>query len=291
MNTAYLNGQYIPLSQAKVSVLDRGFMFSDGVYDIIPCYQGKLFRREEHLQRLQRNLDALKINSEKSFGEWIEIIERLIEKNGVGNYHIYIQVTRGADSIRSNSYPPDLPATLFVMCQPMSVDLQELDAVTGMHVIVLEDTRWERCDIKSIGLLPNVLLTREAREAGADEAILVREKQLTEGASSNVFVVNSNEIVTPPLSHRLLGGITRKLVIELCQQAEMNIQERTVMIDELYEAGEVWMTSSTMGILPVTKIGKSVVNNGHPGPKWRKLAARYIEYRATLQGTTFPEGQ
>jgi len=264
-------------------------MFSDGIYDIIPCYQGKLFRCEEHLQRLQRNLDALKINSKMSSEEWIGVIELLIEKNGIGNYHIYIQVTRGAGSSRSHNYPPDLPATLFAMCQPMSVDLQELDTVTGMHAIVLEDIRWQRCDIKSIGLLPNVLLTHEAREAGADEAILVREKQLTEGTSSNIFVVNNNEIVTPPLSRHLLGGITRRLVIELCLQAEMNIRERTVMIDELYQAGEIWMTSSTMGVLPVTKIDGAIVGDGHPGPKWRKLAARYIEYRATLQGTTLPE--
>lgn len=275
----YLNGDFLPLADAKVSVLDRGFLFGDGVYEVIPVYGGQCFRLQEHLRRLDQSLASIRMVSPLSDTEWEQIFNHLI--NGADDQYIYLQVTRGAASKRDHAIPAGIAPTVFAMCSliaPIPVE--------GIKAVTVPDVRWHRCDIKAITLLANVLLRQEAVEHGAAEAILVRDGVVTEGAASNVFIVKDGVIITPPKGPEILPGITRDLVVELARKNEIPIAERSFSIGELVTAEEIWMTSSTREILPVVELDEKPVSNGKPGPVWQKMIAIYQEYKEVLRTGT-----
>jgi D-alanine transaminase len=277
----YLNGKYLPLNEAKVSVLDRGFIFGDGVYEVIPSYGSKALRFEHHMQRLQNSLDAIRIKNPLSNTQWQEIIEKLIAATDSQDQYIYLHITRGVAS-RDHRFPDKTEPTVFVMCNVLhAVDAELLK--TGVTAVTLDDIRWQYCNIKAIALLPNILLRQQAVDKGAAEAILIRDGNVTEGAASNTFIVNKGVIKTPPKDQKLLPGITRDLVVELAKSNNMPIEETIISEKEFLEADEIWLTSSTKEILPVTKINDQQVAGGKPGPVWHEMNQKYQEYKETLR--------
>ncbi len=218
-DTVYLNGEFLPLSEAKISVLDRGFIFGDGVYEVIPCYGRLPFRLTEHLTRLQHSLDAIKLTNPLSPAGWKKLFLQLVERCDAEDQSLYLQITRGTAS-RDHGFPANTPPTIFAMSNPLKAPAPTL-LERGASAITLDDIRWRYCHIKAISLLPNVLLRQQALEASADEAILLRDGEATEGAASNLFIVKDGTLVTPPKDNRLLPGITRDLVVELAQAAHI----------------------------------------------------------------------
>ena len=277
----YLNGEYLPLNGAKVSVLDRGFIFGDGVYEVIPAYAGKALRFEHHMQRLNDSLNAVRIKNPLSNKQWHDIIEKLIIETGPEDQSIYLHITRGV-AIRDHRFPNDSAPTVFVMSNILHpVDTQLLD--NGISAITLDDIRWQYCNIKAIALLPNILLRQQAVDEDAMEAILIRDGDVTEGAASNVFIVSKGVIKTPPKGSRLLPGITRDLVVELAHTHNMPIEEVAISEEEFLAANEIWLTSSTKEILPVTNINAQPVNSGLPGAVWQDMYQKYQDYKKTLR--------
>ncbi len=279
----FLNGNYIPLKDAKVSVLDRGFIFADGIYEVIPAFAGKPFRLEQHLKRLHDNLTAIKINNPYSNKQWQVIFTNLISKNNYPDTDcsVYLQVTRGVAK-RDHVFPDDSTATIFAMINPLLPANPDILA-RGLSVIIREDIRWQYCNIKSISLLGNIILKQEAAENNADEAILVRNGNVTEGAASNVFIVKNNVIKTPPKDKKLLPGITRDLIVEIANQQGLNCIEENITEDELLTADEVWLTSSTKEVAPVCFIEKKPVATGTPGQHWAKMYQLFQEYKDSLK--------
>ena len=273
MNTVYINGEFCPEDQACVPVLDRGFIFGDGVYEVIPAYNGKLFRLQQHLKRLQSNLDAIRIQNPLSFGQWEDILCELIDRNrrnsDSNHYSVYLQVTRGVAK-RDHALPDNIKPTIVAMANPLQPPSRE-DLITGVKAVTAEDFRWKNCQIKSTSLLANVLLRQMAIDKGAMESILIRDEFATEGAASNIFIVESGHIITPPKSQYLLPGITRDLVLELAADNDIPHEESSISRKRLQEADEIWMTSSTKEILPVTQLDNRPVGKGVPGPIWEKM--------------------
>ena len=283
MDIVYLNGTFIPKESASVSVMDRGFLFADGVYEVIPVYCGKMFRLGEHLDRLQRSLDAIRLNSPFKKNQWDNILQQLVEKNGGGNQAIYLQVTRGIEGIRDHRFPEEIKPTVFAMSSPITKPSgDDLEKVQGIKTITTKDIRWDRCDIKSISLLPNILLRQQALDAGAQEALLIKNGNLTEGAASNCFIVKNGTILTPPKNELILGGITRDLIIELARENNIECKEVPVSEKSLNTADEIWISSSTKEIVPVVELNNKIVGEGKPGPLWRKMAQLYIQYKMRL---------
>lgn len=274
---AYLNGQWLPLSQAKVSVLDRGFLFADGVYEVLASYGGKLLGETEHLARLERSLAELKIRNPHSRAEWQAIFARLVREYGGGDLVVYLQITRGAAAGRSHAFPADLTPTVVAYCSPLPSPSAEARA-NGVAAITMPDIRWGRCDIKSIALLANVLGTQRAKEAGANEAILHRDGRVTEGSSSNVFIVKQGQVFTTPDSAEILSGITRNLLTGL-QGAGVTVITRHFTLDELRAADEIWITSSTREVLAVTTLDGQPVGKGKPGALYAKAYALFQELK------------
>ncbi|MCK4866063.1 MAG: D-amino acid aminotransferase [Gammaproteobacteria bacterium] len=277
----YLNGEYLPLDEAKISVLDRGFIFGDGVYEVIPAYGAKALRFEHHMQRLQDSLDAVRISNPLSNSQWHEIINKLITETGSQDQYIYLHITRGV-APRDHRFPDDVKPTVFVMNNLLhSVDAKLLK--NGIAAVTLDDIRWQYCNIKAIALLPNILLRQQAVDKGAMEAILIRDGNMTEGAASNVFIVSKGLIKTPAKSKMLLPGITRDLIVELAKSHNMPIEETSISEKEFLAADEIWLTSSTKEILPVTKINEQQVGNGKPGEVWQDMYQKYQDYKETLR--------
>jgi len=280
MATIYINGEYLPADQPCISPLDRGFVFGDGIYEVIPVYNGHLFRLEEHLDRLDNSLASVSIQTSLSHQDWHELLTDLVKRNGSGNQSVYLQITRGV-AARDHAFPNDIRPTIFAMSNP----LKPVAAVIheqGVSAITLEDIRWKYCHIKTIALLPNVMLRQQALEAGAVEAILVRDNEVTEGAASNLFIVRDGTIITPPKGPVLLPGITRDLVLELAQQAGIPWRETSISPEQLKTADEIWLTSSTKEILPVTQLDKQPVGSeptDKPGPLWQRMIAIYQDYK------------
>jgi D-alanine transaminase len=272
----YLNGEILPIDQAKVPVLDRGFLFGDGVYEVIPVYGGRPLRLDEHLRRLERSLAAILIESPLSDEAWTHIIEQLID--GPEDQQIYIQVTRGAQSKRDHAIPATVVPTVFAMASRIAPIPSG-----GIKAVTVTDIRWDRCDIKAITLLPNVLLRQEAITRGAAEAIIIRDGLALEGAASNLFAVVDGIIVTPPKGDTILPGITRDLVLEIAAANGFKTEERTIPLPELKGAAEVWLTSSTREILSVTELDGQPVNDGQPGPVWRSVLEAYQAYKRDLR--------
>lgn len=278
----YLNGEYLPLNEAKVSVLDRGFIFGDGVYEVIPAYGAKTLRFEHHMQRLQNSLDAIRISNPLSNEQWQEIIDKLVAETGPQDQSIYLHITRGVAS-RDHQFPDDAQPTVFVMSNILHpVDAKLLEK--GISAVTLDDIRWQYCNIKAIALLPNILLRQQAVDKDAKEAILIRNGNMTEGAASNVFIVTNGTIKTPPKDNQLLPGITRDLVVELAHSHNIPIEETMISENEFLSADEIWLTSSTKEILPVTQINEQQVGNGKPGTVWKDMFQKYQEFKETLRG-------
>ncbi len=279
----FLNGEFLPESKARVSVLDRGFIFGDGIYEVIPVYGGKLFRFNEHMTRLQNSLSDIRIINPLSTTDWKKTLNELIHLNGGGDQSLYLQITRGKAK-RDHALPENPTPTVFAMCN----ELKPLAAETineGIAAITLDDIRWLRCHIKATSLLPNVLLRQEALDQDAAEAILIRDGQATEGAASNLFAVIDGVITTPPKGSTLLPGITRDLVLELAKNNSLPSQEKAISHAELQKADEIWLTSSTKEILSVTQLDGKLVANGKPGPLYQQLLALYQDYKQTLRNS------
>jgi D-alanine transaminase len=282
MDLVYLNGDYVAAASACIPVLDRGFMFGDGVYEVMPVYSGKIFRVEEHLQRLQRSLEAVDMHCPQCEQDLPSICSHLIENNiQQHDGFIYLQITRGVMQLRDQAYSRDMQPTVLVMCQAFDYPSQSRDT-QGIRAITLEDNRWLDCHIKSINLLPNVLLRQQAIDAGAAEAILIRDDLAIEGTASNLFVVKDEVIYTPPKSRFMLGGVTREVVIELCNEHRLLVREMPVTEDELHDADEIWMTSSTREIMPVTTLNQHKVGKGVPGPMWLQVIELYQEFKNSI---------
>lgn len=279
--TVYLNGEYLPLNDAKVSVLDRGFIFGDGVYEVIPAYGGKALRFEHHMQRLNDSLNAVRIKNPLSNTQWQEIIDKLIAETGTQDQSIYLHITRGV-ALRDHRFPDDSTPTVFVMSNILHA-VEENLLEQGIAAVTLDDIRWQYCNIKAIALLPNILLRQQAVDQDATEAILIRDGNMTEGAASNVFIVNNGVIKTPPKDKNLLPGITRDLVVEIAQTHNMPIEETAISEKEFLSADEIWLTSSTKEILPVTRINNQQVGNGKPGAIWQDMYQKYQDYKETLR--------
>ncbi len=274
MSIGYLNGVFSPLEDMRVSVLDRGFLFGDGVYEVIPVYGGQLFRLEDHLARLAGSLSAIRVANPCAPTEWERVLTGLVERNGGADQAIYLQVTRGA-AARDHAFPAGVAATVFAMSMPLRASSQ----AQPERAITRTDNRWARCDIKAITLLPNVLLRQEAIDGGARETIMLRDGFLTEGAASNVFVVRRGRIATPPKGPRLLPGITREVVLELASGADLPCMEAPIPEPQLRDADEVWITSSTMQVVPVVELDGRPVGRGRPGPMWETVQALFEDYK------------
>lgn len=272
----YLNGEYLPLGEAKVPVLDRGFLFGDGVYEVIPVYGGKAFRLDEHLRRLEQSLAGIGMSNPLSDAAWGAIFDRLIA--GAEDQQIYLQITRGVASKRDHAIPAGIAPTVFVMCAPIAPI-----PLAGIKAITVTDIRWDRCNIKAITLLANVLLRQEAVEKGSSEAILVRDGCVLEGAASNILIVKDGVIITPPKGDTILPGITRDLVLELAREQGIPTEERHISLGELRGADEIWMTSSTREILAVIELDGGPVSGGVPGPLWKTLQTAYQDYKQALR--------
>lgn len=277
----YLNGQYLPIEDAKISVLDRGFTFGDGVYEVIPVYEGHIFRMREHLERLNNSLDEVYIDRPYALEQWQEILRELIEKNSAKNtgndLSLYMQVTRGI-SERDHAIDIATKQTVFAMCRPLPGN----DRSAGISAIVEEDIRWKYCHIKAITLLPSVMLRHKARDAGATEAILVKDGYITEGAASNVFIVKNGIVKTPPKDGSLLPGITRDLVVELLTESGIPCEEVAIKEIELKQADEIWITSSTWEIVPVISLDNNPVGTGRPGEVWQQASEIYQAFKTDM---------
>lgn len=276
----YLNGQFLPQEQAFVPVMDRGFVFSDGIYEVIPVYGGRLFRLDEHLKRLNDSLVGIRLANPMDNHQWRTLLNTLVEKNGGGEQSIYLQVTRGV-APRDHAFPANTPATVLATSAPLKPVAPELLA-SGAAAITLEDIRWKHCHIKAIALLPNVLLRQAALDAGAQEAILIRDGRVTEGAASNIFMIKDGVIKTPPKGPFLLPGITRDLILELAAANGVPHQECDFSRDELLQADEAWLSSSTRELLPITIIDNQPIGGGRPGPLWRQMNQHYQAYKQAL---------
>jgi D-alanine transaminase len=282
MTTAYLNGTFLPLEDASVPVMDRGFLFGDGVYEVIPVYAGRLFRLAHHLQRLRNSLQAVHIDNPLADSDWETMLTELVNRNAIPDQAVYLQVTRGVAAKRDHAFPADTQPTLFAMSTPMTASA-DIDSIAGATAITLPDVRWKLCNIKAITLLPNVMLRQQAVDAGAVEAILIKDGYAIEGAASNVFIVKNDLLITPPNGPALLPGITRDLIIELAANHAMPFREADITEAELFAADEIWLSSSTREISPVTLLDDTVISAGKPGPLWKRMITLYQEYKAALR--------
>ncbi len=280
MSIVYLNGAFLPEEQAFVSVFDRGFMLGDGVYEVIPVYGGRLFRLAEHLQRLDHSFAGIRLANPLSHAAWQALLTELVERNGGGNQSVYLQVTRGVAK-REFAFPKNVRPTVFAMATPIP-EVPTEHAEAGFEAITVEDIRWRYCNIKAITLLPNVLMHQQAIDQGTLEAILIRDGEVTEGAASNVFIVHDGEIATPPKGPYLLPGVTRDLVLELADRNGLPWREQVISEASLHRAQEIWLTSSTREVVPVTRLNGEPVGDGRPGPVWRRVSALYRAYKEAL---------
>lgn len=276
IDRVYLNGNYVNADDAQVSAFDRGFIFGDGVYEVIPVFGGRPFRLEAHLQRLDNNLGQLGIKLDMSHQQWADILGQL-SGNSTEDQSVYIQVTRGP-AARDHVFPDSSKPTVFAYTQTLKYpDTATLNH--GVNAVTAEDIRWTRCDIKAIALLASVLLRQEAKQQGAVEAILLRDNMLTEGAASNIFIVKNGVVATTGKGRFILPGITRDLVVELAQANYIPMEQRDISEAELRNADEIWMTSSTKEIMPITTLDGNAVANGKPGVMHARMLDVYRQYK------------
>ena len=280
LTTVYLNGQFLPLEEARIPVMDRGFLFGDGVYEVIPVYSRRPFRLHEHLGRLQASLDAIRLANPHAQGEWEDLIGRIVATAQSDDQGLYLQITRGPGP-RDHAFPKTVRPIVFIMPLPLTPPAPEL-VESGVAAITALDNRWLRCDIKATSLLPNVLLRQRSVDAGCAETLLLRDGFLSEGAASNIFVVVEGLLLAPPKSNLMLPGITYDVVLELARKHGIAHALRPIAEAELRAAGEVWLTSSTKEVLAVTTLDGQPVGDGRPGPLFRRMHAAYQDYKHTV---------
>jgi len=275
--TVYLNGDFIPLAEARIPVLDRGFIFGDGVYEYIPVYSRKPFRLREHLGRLQASLDSIRLANPFDEAAWAQRIHTLIAAQDFDDQALYIQITRGV-APRDAAFPANTPPTVFMMASTLVPPPATLKAA-GVGAITAVDNRWLRCDIKSVSLLANVLLRQQSVDANCVETILLRDGYLTEGSASNIFVVRAGVVMAPPKSNLMLSGITYDLVLELAAQHDLPHEVRPISEAEVRSADELWMTSSSKEVLPIVRLDGKAVGDGKPGPMAQCMDVLYQQYK------------
>lgn len=275
----YLDGEFMPMDEARVSPMDRGFLFGDGVYEVIPVYQRQVFEWPAHLARLKYSLNATSITNPLSDQAWLEMIEQLIKRHEWQDQFIYLQVSRGVQIPRDHLPAADLTPTVYAYTNPLKPVADHI-IQNGIKVISLEDIRWLRCDIKALTLLPNVMAKLQAQAAGVDDVILIRaDGTVSEGSASNLFMVKDQTLITPPNSNKILPGITRLVIEKLAQRHHIDLIERDIQQDELKSADELWLTSSTKEALPITQLNGKAVGTGQPGSVWQTLRQHYQAYK------------
>lgn len=280
-STVYLNGEKLPLSQAKISVLDRGFIFGDGVYEVVPGYNRKPFRLKEHLARLMRSLNKIEIHTGKDEAFWEELVRSLMQEAPWDDNYVYIQVTRGVAK-RDHAFPnPEVSPTIFAMSSPFK-RLTEQERTVGVKALSFEDKRWLHCDIKSVSLLGNVLAKQYAVSHGVQDVVQFRDGLLTEGASSNIWVVKNGTLIAPKRDNRILEGIRYALLAELAQKVGVPFEERDVRREEVEQADELLLTAATREVVAITSYDNQPVGDGTPGPVFKKLRQAYDEVLAAL---------
>ena len=273
----YLNGTFMPIEEARIPVLDRGFIFGDGVYEVIPVYSRRPFRLPEHLLRLQHSLDGIRLRNPHTDSEWSGLLEQIVARNVSDDQYLYLHVTRGV-ARRDHAFPKGVSPTVFIMSNPLLPPPAEL-LTTGAAAITAEDNRWLRCDIKGISLLPNVLLRQMAIDVGAMETLLLRSGFMTEGSASNIFVVKKDLLLAPPKNHLMLPGITYDVVLELAKEHGIAHEVRAIAEHEVRTADELLLTSSTKEIMPITRLDGRRVGDGTPGTMFSRLYRLYQEYK------------
>lgn len=282
MSIVYLNGEYLPMNEARISPMDRGFLFGDGIYEVIPSYGGKLVGFGPHMDRMQDGLDALEIRLQLQQDEWRDIALNLIERNGGGNLGIYFHVSRGADTIRNHAYPNGVEPTRYAFAFEIPpAPVADKDAATCYKVSTTEDLRWKRCNIKSTALLGNVMHYQQGYASGNSETILYNARgELTEAAACNVYVVKDGVVATPDLDHQKLPGITRLILLDVLRKdGSIPVEERVVTLEELKNADEVWLSSSSKELAPVVEVDGVTVGDGRPGDVWLAAETLFSQHR------------
>jgi len=277
----YLNGEFMPIAEAKIPVLDRGFIFGDGVYEVVPVYSGHPFRLGEHLRRFRNSMEAIRIANPLDDGEWTRLTHRLIADNGGGDLQVYYQVTRGVAPKRDHAFPPGIKPTVFMMANPLVTPSAEL-VENGAAAVTATDNRWLRCDIKSTSLLANCLMRQFAVDHQATEVVMFRDGFLTEGSASNIFAVKNGVLLAPPKDHLILPGITYDVVIELAWANGMPLEVRRVAEAEVRSADELWITSSTKEVLAAAALDGKPVGSGRPGPLFRQMHRWYQDFKTAV---------
>ncbi len=273
----YLNGAFMPIEEARIPVLDRGFIFGDGVYEVIPVYSRHPFRLAEHLRRLQYSLDKVRIANPHDDAEWAQLVQEIVQRNAGDDQSVYLQVTRGVAK-RDHAFPKGVQPTVFMMSNPLVTPAPAL-VESGVACITAQDYRWLNCDIKSVSLLGNCLLRQLSADVGAAETILFRDGKLTEASASNVFIVRDGVVLTPPKDNMVLPGITYDVVLEIARAREFEVEVRAVTEAEVRSADEIWLTSSTKEVLAVTLLDGKPVGDGRPGPLFRRMHALYQAFK------------
>ena len=284
MTFAFFNDGFFPIEEIKISPFDRGFLFGDAVYEVIPVYKKKLFLIDEHLSRLVRSLEETKIPKPQKWDQFKEIFTELIYLNQFSNQSIYLQISRGVEIKRSHIPSKKLEPTLFITSSSLPPNpYRKNKDRRGIKASLLEDKRWKRCDIKSVNLLPNVLALNKAHSSGFEDVIFYEGDEVTEGASSNIFLLFGKEVISPPQSNKILSGITRNYIISLLERLGLNFTEKIVKIDDLFEADEVWLTSSTREVQPVSEIdGKELTLSDPINSYWRKILEVFNNQNQTI---------
>ena len=278
MSLAYLNGEFLPLGEARVPVMDRGFLFGDGVYEVIPVYSRRPFRLDEHLARLQKSLAGIRLANPHGADEWKSLIGRVVAAAEWDDQSVYLQVTRGPMPVRNHAFPKIVTPTVFAMTEPLVTPPPELREA-GVAAVSAADFRWLRCDLKATSLLANCLLRQLAVDAGCAETVLLRDGFLTEGAASNIFVVKGGRLLAPPKNHLMLPGITYDVVLELAAAHGLPFEVRDVLAAEVTEADELWMTSSTKEVLAIVALDGRPVGTGKPGPVFARMHGWYQDFK------------
>jgi D-alanine transaminase len=273
----YLNGQFMPLEEARIPVLDRGFIFGDGVYEVIPVYSRRPFRLAEHLVRLQNSLDGIRLANPMSSAEWTKLTHEIIARNEGDDQSVYLQITRGVAK-RDHAFPKGVAPTVFMMSNPLTTP-PSVQVENGVAAITAADFRWLKCDVKSTSLLGNCLARQLAVDAGAVETIMFRDGNLTEASASNVFVVKNGVLLAPPKNNLVLPGITYDVVLEIARTREFEVEVREISETETRNADEIWVTSSTKEVLAVTTLDGKPVGDGKPGTLFRRMHAIYQDFK------------
>lgn len=281
MSLAYVNGRFLPLEEVTVPAMDRGFLFGDGVYEVVPVYSRRPFRLDEHFQRLARSLGEVRIPNPHTIEEWRALVERIVAGHPGDDQSVYVQVTRGVAPVRNHAFPAVITPTVFMMSETLPPPSAALRA-TGVSAISAADNRWLRCDIKATSLLANCLLRQASVDAGATETVLFRDGMLSEGSASNIFVLRDDVLYAPQKNHLMLSGVTYDVVLELAAAHGLKYEVRDITSSEVRAADELWLSSSTKEILPIVSLDGHPVGDGVPGPWALQMMDWYQDFKTKV---------